>query len=219
MYYHHTHCQSSISQIINFVTQNIIPVISLIVSVIALRIAQKITLKKTIKDRQFDLMFKLVDLLSETEINLYWNNNKGGSGISGMRLCHLYYSNFKEQNDDLFGRKKMYFQIDSFQDYKFLKLLGNPLIPEEIRTLMEKFTIKPTPQFTYKDIDETGDYVVNITLHQKVDEIKYIEMKYADLYTFEEFHKLVIQLFETMNAWFERYDVREMRFKNDLKMN
>jgi len=194
----------------------LLPLSSLIVAITALVLSKKISFKKTIKDRQLDLIYDLIELLSKSEVNFYWKDNTHSGGISGMSLYHFIFANFTEKNKYLFDRNTMFYQVNSFEDYKFRRLMGNPLLPSEIYAVLDRFSPGNAEIVSFEEMEMTNDFVAHIKLGVNMKEARYQKSESKDLKTFEDFHNLVVEIFDTVNTWLKKYDATDLMFKKNL---
>jgi hypothetical protein len=211
-----TYQEPTIWQIIKDISSILLPLSSLVVAISAFVVSRKISLKKTIKDRQLDLVYELIESLSKATVNFSWKEKDNLGGISGMSLYHFIYSNFKEKNKYLFDRKQIYYQANSFDDYTFRQLMGNPLLPGEIYAVLDRFSPRHTTMFTFEQIEATNDFVAHITLNKKTNELDYFSSNSSDLKTFNDFYNLVVELFDTTNTWLKKYGAHDLMFKKNL---
>ena len=195
----------------------IISLFALIVSSIALFLNHRIYFKKTVKEKQLELIYELIGILSKNGIELRVQSLGGPTEMIGMSLYHFTYTNFKEKHSNFFGRQNMFFQSDSFDCFKFLQLMSNPFLPEEIYTVMDKFyQIKPK-QFTFAEVEATKDFTSLITLDQKIDALNYFKSDTANHKSFENIHTLVVELYTSVNTWLEQYGAGDLKFKMNRK--
>lgn len=200
------------------IAQILIAISALTVSIVTLVLNRKISFKKTVKDKQLEVIYELIGLLSHNEIN--FNCQVGNeSFMSGLGLYHLTHINIKEKRPELFNRKHFFFQADSFDSFKFLQLLGNPFLPREIYEVMNKFYYSNPKLYTYQQVQETKDFVALITMDQMTDKRNYFEAGSPDHKSFENFHKLVLELYNSLNTWLDKYDATDLKFKMDRRLH
>ncbi|MCE9540454.1 MAG: hypothetical protein K8R85_14735 [Bacteroidetes bacterium] len=199
-------------------------ILTLTISILAFGLAlvtlilnRKISFKKTVKDKQLEVVYELLGLLGHNEIN-FMCQAENNSFMTGLGLYHLTYTNLKEKHKELFGRKHFFFQADCFDSFKFLQLLGNPFLPREIYNVMDKFYYSKTKLYTFDQVMETKDFVALITLGQMSNKMNYFEAGSTDHKTFENFHTLVIELYSTLNAWLDKYEAGDLKFKMDRQI-
>lgn len=186
-------------------------------SLVTLIVNRKISFKKTIKDKQLEVIYELIGLLGHNEIN-FLCQVQNNQFMTGLGLYHLTHTNFKEKHPELFGRQYFFFQADSFDSFKFLQLLGNPFLPREIYNVMNKFYYSQPKLYTFEQVMETKDFAALITLGQMTDKRNYFSAGSADHKSFENFHSLVLELYKTLNAWLDKYDAGDLKFKMDRQI-
>lgn len=185
---------------------------SLGMSITTLYFSRKISFKKTIKERQFEVVCELMKLLSKTSISFRWKENKGSSGISTMFFYSFYHLNFQEKVKYLFERKNIYYQAKCFE-LDFISLMGNSLLPTEIYDALDKLRPKQLFETSYEEIESTNDYVAMITLNQKTGDFPYHSTTLEGHKTFDEFSKIIVEIFDTINNWLEQHDGKDLKFK------